>query len=356
MAEGQDAFDYTAANLNEITGCLSSDRMSKYMVAANHDPERALQYYLWNARLSKALRFPLEIAEVTVRNRISGGLRDRWSAKWFTHHQFLSIAADKTSARLAEAIRKVGESPPRVIAELSFGFWTALLQTRFHESLWRGRLLTFFPNLPTDATMEDQVGKLLGLLEAAIELRNRIAHLEPIFRSDLSVQHSNLQSLIGLASKETSRWVGHHSTLQRVIRDGPEATVRAGPVTARMKRMPPTMPSETSVSDALAHLATHPFCLVQLEDGLRFVTHAAIGAWLASHVDVGLADLNGSPIGEIAILVSAPPRAGRKAAIREAVHALDMTSERPSRYLIVCETGRQQEAPLGYLSVIDCVS
>ena len=46
------------------------------------------------------MRFPLEIAEVTVRSGINRALCDRWGANWPTDPAFRQLAAAKTLGKL----------------------------------------------------------------------------------------------------------------------------------------------------------------------------------------------------------------------------------------------------------------
>ncbi len=75
MADSQVPFAYNQADLDGLTAALSSQRLGKYLNRAGFDQAWAMDIYLWNARLSKSLQFPIHVAEVTLRNAVSEHLQ-----------------------------------------------------------------------------------------------------------------------------------------------------------------------------------------------------------------------------------------------------------------------------------------
>eukprot|EP01035_Chromulina_nebulosa_P036687 gene36687-49448_t len=100
MAECQDIYPYTVHEIAAISKSLSLERFQTYLTAAGHNEEHAIAIYLWNARLSKAIRYPLEIVEVTIRNRINAVLIDRWGDQWPQSLAFRGVAASKTITKI----------------------------------------------------------------------------------------------------------------------------------------------------------------------------------------------------------------------------------------------------------------
>lgn len=156
MAECQDVYPYTEPEIAAIRNAFSPARFQTYITAAGHNKEYALAVYLWNARLSKAIRFPLEIAEITIRNRANAALIDRWGDQWPQSPAFRQAAAAKTITKIDNAYRDIAPytNLDRVVAALSFGFWPVLFKGRYIESLWRGRLESAFPLLPRSLTVD----------------------------------------------------------------------------------------------------------------------------------------------------------------------------------------------------------
>jgi hypothetical protein len=216
MAESQDAYTYTAKGLAELETNISPRRFFTYLDHAQRNREGAVGWYLHNARLSKAIRFPLEVVEITIRNRTHMALTDRWGDNWPKSKGFRNAAAEKTLDRLKEVYAKYGENAAvdRVVASLSFGFWPVLYKDRYRETLWRGRLKEFYPHLPSEKSLEDNLADMDRILGLALEVRNRIGHLEPIFKRALSPEHTEFLTLVGYACRTTSGWLRQHSTLR----------------------------------------------------------------------------------------------------------------------------------------------
>jgi hypothetical protein len=59
-------------NYNDFEKALSEPRIGRFLIAANHDKDKALQLYRLNIELSKTLFGLLSIFEVTIRNLLTG--------------------------------------------------------------------------------------------------------------------------------------------------------------------------------------------------------------------------------------------------------------------------------------------
>ncbi|WEF51002.1 hypothetical protein AFIC_002564 [[Pseudomonas] carboxydohydrogena] len=351
MAESQEHFPYHETGFQSLSTTLSEPRLSTYLTAAAHNPERAFKMYLWNARLSKALRFPLEVTEITVRNRIHYALCDRWGNNWPNNPDFARVAAEKTKERLDVARRDLGvrrQQTDRIVAALSFGFWTALLKGRFVESMWRGRVERFFPHLPNDLDFHAKVATLADGVETSRNLRNRIGHLEPIFATDLSLAHSQLVKLVGYGCRSTSKWMKHHSTLDRVLREGSDPAIKDEVVYAKSKRNFVSLPEETPLAAALTQLsATTDGFIVSLGQNHRVVvTLASVGNWICSQADDGIFDIGDWRLGDVSRMSANTPVVSRRSVTSEFLASLWKTSPH-QRYAIITERGRDAEATLG---------
>lgn len=339
MAESQEPYVYTEESLSSLRTSLSERRLTKYMVRAQQDEELALAYYLWNARLSKAMRFPLEIVEVTVRNRIHYALQDRWKGNWPKAAGFLSTAAPKTKDRISEAYGILGNGAPtdKVVAQLSFGFWPAIFSKRYVLELWEERVDRFFPNVPGDSP-DEKVRNIRERLKLATELRNRISHLEPIFKRNLSEEHSKLIGLVAFANSSTASWMKAHSTLNHVMRHGPNALIGEPFFLRKAFKEFPRIDQTASAKDASILLARsdRPFLLVDLPDGPAVLSSAEIGKWLSERAADGIVDLDDERVDEM--LKSSPPTpvVGRKASLSDLRAAF---AEHESRFAVVTESG-----------------
>ena len=211
-----------------VEAWLSSPRFSVYLAATGVDRDRALALYEWNAQLSAALMHDLAHVEVGLRNAYDGALSAHWPGPphW-------ALAADAVFApvyrrrgrrrvdvneRPRESLRHAianaggtGAPPGKIVAELMFGFWRYLSSAAHEKTLWVPALHRAFPP-GTDRALhvDGPVGRLH-------ELRNRVAHHEPLLSTDVA---GRLADLIGLASRldpQLSRYLRATSTVANLL-------------------------------------------------------------------------------------------------------------------------------------------
>ena len=97
-----------------------------------------------------------------------------------------------------------------MIAGLSFGFWSGLFTGRY-ENLWTSHLRLAFPN---GTGRRKQVN---GLVQTLRKLRNRIAHHEAVFASDLAGKHDKLLELAGLIDEDARAYVEGRSRMPDIL-------------------------------------------------------------------------------------------------------------------------------------------
>ena len=69
-------FSCTPSALKNIEGTISPARLGRYAGSAGVDKQKALQLYVWNARLCEAFYLPIQLCEVAIRNAIHGALEN----------------------------------------------------------------------------------------------------------------------------------------------------------------------------------------------------------------------------------------------------------------------------------------
>jgi hypothetical protein len=89
----------------------------------------------------------------------------------------------------------------KIVAELPFGFWRYLLAKRYSATLWPA-IRHGFPQLPgrDRARLERPVIRLH-------QLRNRIAHHEPLIRENLPARLADLEYILDAIDPALRRWV-----------------------------------------------------------------------------------------------------------------------------------------------------
>jgi len=225
MPFSQGHFQYQPIVLTALERTISADRLSTYIAYAGFDKERAIRLYVWNSYVSQCFHLPLQSVEVSTRNTVNEYLSFRFGTGWPQDARFLNLVPERRD-RTQDAIRKVTkrvttEGHPvttgRVVAGLPFDFWVGLFTTKYDRPLWQTSLHNILPNLPKTAKRRD----LYELLRSIKELRNRVAHYEPIFQRDLSKEHTNIIAAIRHRCTYTADWVSAHSRLQLALRSKP---------------------------------------------------------------------------------------------------------------------------------------
>jgi hypothetical protein len=207
---GTSIFIYSADAVRQLETSLSEDRLSTYLEQTQRDTAEAIRLYVRNTRMSEAFYTPLQGLEVSVRNALHGQLQARLGADWYDNP---ACAFQFGQARKIDDAKNTllneGKplTPSRIVAELSFGFWTGILGPKYENHLWRPHLRHAFPNAPK-ALLRKHVHAALDRIR---RLRNRIMHHEPILARNLYEDHEQILAVIGWICSGTRKWVEHHS-------------------------------------------------------------------------------------------------------------------------------------------------
>ena len=204
---------------------LSPERLGPYRAAVGGNLDRAVALYEWNAKVSGALWITLGHVEVLVRNAMHQQLT-QWSAR--THQEprwYLDpggVLISKSRETISEARRRATlngrrlETPGRVVAELSLGFWRYLLISSYDRSLWPC-LRNAWPNKRLRREVHDPLAELH-------DLRNRIAHHEPIYNRPLRQLHTKALDLAAWTCPDTAAWIASRSEVLTVLSTRPQTS------------------------------------------------------------------------------------------------------------------------------------
>lgn len=213
-------FDYPPSLINALEQSLSPERLSTYLAAAGADHAAALRLYIWNTQISATFYGPLQALEITMRNAFHRELAAKYVPNWYDDPRLplTSRAREdlKTAKGTLQRLRRPAD-PERIVSELPFGFWVRLLSRgppgdyNYEKALWRPALHRAFPNA---RKRRKDVHRPLPHLR---DLRNRIAHHEPIFRYNLAVEYQLILEVIGWICTDTRDWVMHHSGVPEVL-------------------------------------------------------------------------------------------------------------------------------------------
>ncbi len=124
-----------------IERIISIERIEPYLKYHFNNFDKAVKHYKANIEISESFYPLLSILEVGLRNNIDYQLKQKFSDNsWFENDEFTKIVTRFQIDRVSEAkdnlLRdKKTITTGRVIAELSFGFWTSLLDSKFEKTL-----------------------------------------------------------------------------------------------------------------------------------------------------------------------------------------------------------------------------
>jgi hypothetical protein len=156
--------------------------------------------YLWNVALSEALYPSLHVVEVALRNSLDRAVGTHLAdQEWLVHSEagsptsrFLEIRAQGMVAEAYDMLERAKKpvEQGRIVAELSFGFWTSLLNRRYDQGLWPAHLKNAFPGAPRSRRTRSTFSRRFNAIR---EVRNRVSHHEPIwYRETLAADHEDI--------------------------------------------------------------------------------------------------------------------------------------------------------------------
>ncbi len=163
---------------------ISHERMEAHRPPGGDDLAMIVTY-LHNVALCEALYTPLGFLEVALRNSLHTSLAALYgSPNWFALPGILESEDAKAVKKVSARIQGQGKAATadRIVSELNFGFWVALLSTPYDAKLWRPNksraLKTSFPRVPKRFRRRHIIYKRYNHLR---QFRNRVFHHETIW-------------------------------------------------------------------------------------------------------------------------------------------------------------------------------
>jgi len=199
--------------------------LKKYGPRPGEDELDALARYAWNLALSEALYPAISLVEIAVRNRVNVVLAKKFQItrpgqyvdvpSWLDANP--SVLDQKEQPWITDAKKKLRQenarrrfddrelTPGRLVAALSWGFWTALFDARYDENgsaphqLWPSLAPDMFPGMPRTLRTRSDASRYLNQIR---DLRNRVSHHEPIWDTGpdgltLQKRHGDLMDFLG---------------------------------------------------------------------------------------------------------------------------------------------------------------
>lgn len=203
-------FPATASEIRALSHAISSARLSTYRKRAHGNARRALALYAWNVDAAAALYPVLQVNEITLRNAVNRAIVSQFGAAWPYSRGFLRALPtyerttfENARAKLERTLRVAQASTGDVVASQTYWFWVFLLTARFERRIWSQEFGTAFPCAPPGITREI----VRSRTDAIRQVRNRIAHHEPLMGYNLIGVHQRASSIVRWISPAQARWI-----------------------------------------------------------------------------------------------------------------------------------------------------
>lgn len=202
---------------NLINENLSFKRLLAYQIDQNELISTTMAQYLWNIELSKALYPLLHLVEVSLRNRlnvfIGNYLKD---SEWLLKNNILKEIEKKMVVDAQQKLLKARKivNNDNLVAELSFGFWTNLIDRRYEQVIWPQLLKPVFPGIKNHMRTRKIISNQFNHIR---KIRNRIFHYERIWnRSDLLITYEEMLQVLNWMCSEKFYPIGLLSNFEDV--------------------------------------------------------------------------------------------------------------------------------------------
>jgi hypothetical protein len=196
--------DMTPQDVQAVVQAISHARLGSYKryFQAAGDLE-ALGLYQWNEDLREAFARTTDLIEVVLRNRFHAALSQRYgqqgggtSRDWYAYLSLQQKSFEKVRdithvfRRGAWQLRNPARTPDDVVSNLTFGFWPRLLDVATDTNQaavpWNDIIPDILPGhrqrSPTYWRPQAHQDAFFARMDLCNDLRNRIAHLEPIWK------------------------------------------------------------------------------------------------------------------------------------------------------------------------------
>jgi len=214
MDPSQRVFKYTQSQIDNIKAGLSIDRFSTYLKLTNGDEAGAIRRYERNTALSEAMYGVLQGFEIVLRNAIHDTMtREIGKPDWYDRLALEQPELDSI-VKAKEKIARKGKqvTVPRIVSELTFGFWSSLTGRNYDSHLWIPHLHKAFPHR--------KLGRRTAFnrLDAIRFLRNQVAHHECILGRNLEQDYIDIIDAASWICPDTAIWIRETTRFEPAFR------------------------------------------------------------------------------------------------------------------------------------------
>ncbi|HCY00453.1 MAG TPA: hypothetical protein DG754_09970 [Bacteroidales bacterium] len=186
------------------------------------DEKKAIQHYQCNIQISEAFYPCLSVLEVALRNAVNRELITKFGVDDWYNRLHLTPGLSKLLKEINVAQNNITKrkeliNPSKVVAELTFGFWTRLFNSEFELILWKD-LRRAFPFMPKKMRQRKNVSAPINVFRT---FRNRVFHNEPICWNLTKLQHihSDMIIVMGWINNDLPTWITTFDRFDSVLNE-----------------------------------------------------------------------------------------------------------------------------------------
>jgi len=195
--------------VTDLQASFSQARLEAYRQPGGTDLDMVVNY-LWNIDLAEAILPSLHVFEIGLRNAIHNALTvSEGTDMWFFKEGLLKPAELKD---FVEAYDRVYKKPQpisgRIVSQLMFGFWTALLNRPYETRIWLPdgftTLYQVFPHAEKSPGTNFSRKEIHERVQTINSFRNRVFHYEKIYEwnNNHGRQDSNGNPIINMRTTQ----------------------------------------------------------------------------------------------------------------------------------------------------------
>lgn len=203
-------------NWNDLEKHFSPARLGRYRASCGGDEARAAKAYANNMLLAEAMMPMLNVVEIALKNAVDRRLsalyrRPDWWEAWAGDPTFDWQMREIAAAKGKLQRRTEAATPDKIIAELTFGFWTSLFNAQLQTHLWKDLRLAF-PRCPKTLRKRHTISAALSQIR---EFRNRVFHFEQLvwLTPSLIDTHTKGCEVVGWLDPQLSAWLSQYDRL-----------------------------------------------------------------------------------------------------------------------------------------------
>ena len=204
---------------NDFETAFSTARVGRYKSKFAGNEIQAMTAYRHNLLITESLTPLFCTVEIALRNAMHTQLtaafgRADWWVAWHGDQAYRGQLDRIEGASTKLRRRRESTTPDKIVAELTFGFWSTLLNVEFQNTLW-APLRKAFPHCPK---VHRQRKTIASLVNALRDMRNRAFHHEPVLWLTPAVDtvHADGLKLLSWIHGPAESWLSAFCRVQAV--------------------------------------------------------------------------------------------------------------------------------------------